>query len=550
MTRPTARQIRDALVWFLPGAAAVILYSRCAGFWWSSDELIYLKSVMLHSPAEYLFVPAVYRDLSPVLFFPGALLSFDLDHRLFGLAVSLYHIHQLLAFALAASLVSMLAHRFLPATAAAATGLLFVLGPPVPVVVSELMSRHYIEGLAAALAATLFFLRFVEGRRAPWLIGAVGLWFLAAACKEIFVPLPLVLVSLPVGSFRQRLRASWPFGIGLVFYAAWRQTMLAGAFGGYEASSERISALGGRLVLVARQFAAVTLAPHETAGRLLASGLIILALLAVVRRRSVPLMAALAVAVAVPILPVAERLEARLELLPWLLVALLAGVAFARSVAAHRAWQVAGAIALLCGLALTVPENRASWSNLRRANARSRAEGEYFLSRAVPGDVLRQPLGVTTYFANLRWLRRDVLKGGEGGRVAYDDVFFCDAEQARLRVHAFSDASGEVELASPDGVSLCTNLKARVREAPLTVHLSYDDPFISWKLGPYAVGSYVLIHGDDCALFPAPTTGSVRYHIEDLTLRVKYESPKGWLVYSPPLTLHGRSGRASVDWSQ
>lgn len=360
----------------------------------------------------------------------------------------------------------------------------------------------------------------------------------------------LVLVFLPVGSLRERLRASWPFGIGLALYAAWRQTMVAGAFGGYEASSESLGALGGRLILVARQFAAVTLLPYGIAGKLLVSGLIVLALLAVVRRRSLPLMAALAVAVAGPLLPVAERLDPRFELLPWLLVALLAGSAFTRSAAASRAWRIAGSVALLCAFALTVPGNRASWSNLRKLSLRSRAEGEFFLTRSVPGDILRQPLGVSTYFANLRWLRRDVLEGGEGGRVAYDDMFFCEAGQTRLRVHAFSGTRGKVEPASSDATSLCMGLRSRLHEAPLTVRLTYDDPFISWRLGPYAVGSYSLIHGDEYAQFPASPTGSVRYRIEDLTLRVKYESPEGWLVYSPPLRLHGRSGHGSVDWSR
>jgi hypothetical protein len=546
----TPVRLRDAAVWILPGGAAVFLYFGCVGFWWSGDELIYLKSVALHAPWRYLFVPVVYRELSPVLFFPGVLLSFDFDHRIFGLDVSLYYLHQLLALALAASLVSLLARRFLRPAPAIATGLLFLLGPPLPVVVSELMSRHYIEGLAAALAATFFFLRFIETRRRLSLLGAAALWLFAAACKEIFVPLPFVLVFLPVGKFRERLRAAWPFGTGLVLYAVWRQTMLAGAFGGYEASSERIGLIGGRLVLVARQFAAVTILPYGTAGRLLACSLILLALLAVVRVRSLAFMAALTAAVAGPLLPVAERTEARLELLPWLLIAFLGGCAFARSRSASRPWQALGAAAVLCAFALRFPANRSTWSDVTRTNQRIRAEGEFFLARSEPEDVLRQPLGVTTYFGNLRWLRREVLGRGEAGLVAYDDAFFCKSEGARLRVQAFSAPSGKVEPLSSDGGSICRELTARIREAPLTVQLSYEDPFISWKLGPYVDGRYALIHGVDDALFPAGPDGSVRYHIDDLTLRVKYESPEGWLAYSPPLRLQSRMGRAYVDWSR
>ena len=69
----------ETLVWLVPGLAALVLYRGCLGFTWSSDEVIFLKTAILHTPLQYLFAPPVYRELSQGLFFPGALLSFDLE---------------------------------------------------------------------------------------------------------------------------------------------------------------------------------------------------------------------------------------------------------------------------------------------------------------------------------------------------------------------------------------------------------------------------------------------------------------------------------------
>ena len=46
----------------------------------------------------------------------------------------------------------------------------------------------------------------------------------------------------------------------------------------------------------------------------------------------------------------------------------------------------------------------------------------------------------------------------------------------------------------------------------------------------------------------ARRSGNVRYHTDEVMLRVKYESPEGWLVYSPPLRLKPEAGHANVVW--
>jgi len=540
---PPATRLAAALV---PALGTFLLYGRGTALWWSGDDLIYVRTVVAHTPAQYLFDPRVYRGLSTVFFFPGVLLSFDLDHLLFGVDTRLYFLHQLLALSLAAGLLSLLLARFLPAAAAAAAGLLFLLGPPVPAVVGSLGTRHYIEGLVAALVAVLLFIRYLETGRRHWLLLAALAWFLAALFKEIYVPLPLVLAALPVRRLADRCRALGPFVAGGVVYSAWRLYMLETPFSAYES----YASTPGRVLLLVKQFGAAALGSPGAAGRALVGLVLLLAAAALIRRRAFALPAALVVSVAVPLWPVAAHTAWRFGFLWWLLVAILAAWASVAWWSAGAPGRVAGGLLAAAAFLFAAPPNRAAWATVLGESARNRAEGEFFLFGSRDGDVLRQPFAERGFYESLGILRRDVFRSSGSGRVAYDDLFFCTPGVENARVQAFSPASGRVEPVPGGGGSVCAKLLARRRDLPLTVRLSYDDPVISWNLGPFDAGSYTLVYGDEFATYPASRSGNARYRIRDLTLRVKYESPDGSLVYSPPLRLTPRDGHAEVSWSR
>jgi hypothetical protein len=540
---PLARRLGAALV---PAVGVFLLYGRGLGLWWSGDDLIYVRTVVRHTPAQYLFDPAVYRGLSTVFFFPGVLLSFDVDHLFFGVDTRLYFLHQLVALSLAAGLLPLLLARFLPAAAASGAGLLFLLGPRVPEVVGNLGTRHYIEGLAAALGAALLFVRYLETDRKRWLLLSALAWFLAALCKEIYVPLPLVLAALPVRRFTDRWRALGPFVAGGVLYAVWRLRMLEAPFSAYES----YSSTPGRVLLLGKQFLATALGTPGTAGGTLAALAGLLAAAALIRRRAFVLPAALVVAVAAPLWPVAAHTSGRFGFLWWLLAAMLAAWASAVWWNAGATGRVIGTLLAAAAFLFAVPPNRAAWETVLVESARNRAEGEFFVSASREGDVLRQPVAERGFYESLGILRREVFRSSGRGRVAYDDLFFCEPAGLNARVLSYSPASGRVEPVPGGAGSVCAKLEARRRELPLTVRLSYDDPVISWQLGPYDAGAYTLVYGDEFATYPASRSGNARYRIRDLTLRVKYDSPDGSIVYSPPLRLTPRDGHAEVSWSR
>lgn len=92
------------------------------------------------------------------------------------------------------------------------------------------MTRHYLEGLLAALCASALFVLSVRrppGPAATMLaVAGATLLLLATTAKEIYVPLVILLAFLPESSWRRRLRALAPFAAVAVIYTLWRFWML------------------------------------------------------------------------------------------------------------------------------------------------------------------------------------------------------------------------------------------------------------------------------------------------------------------------------------
>ena len=545
------RRLPEPLVAVLPAVAAVVLYGGALGLWWTWDELIYLRVAAEHSPAAYLLSPAVYRELSPAFFFPGALLSFDLDLSLGGASTVVFFAHQLAVLALAAALLARLVRRWLPAGAAVATAVVFLVGVPVPTVVAELMTRHYLDGLALALGSAHFFVASVERRSRALSWTAAGLAFAAFSCKEVFVPLPLVLGTLPAGRLRDRLKALVPFAPAVAVYGVWRQLMLSGYLGAYADDATRLEAAGRRVVALGRQFLGAALGDPDPGRLALAAAVATLALLPVLGRSSSRwLAAALAVAVAGPLVPVAERVEPRFGLLPWLLVSLLVGTSVAAWREKGRLGRVAGALVLGGALAVALPPSRDAWKALERRASRVRAEGRAFLEGSA-GELLFRPLGDREFHRNLAWMRRNLLgRQDPPPRVAWDEAFFCEADASALRARRYSEDAGSVLALGESAEKACESLRRRTREAPeMAVRIAYGDQVLSWQLEPAGPGSWSLVEGEDFFVFPVPARGGIGFALpRRLVVRARWDRPDGTVSYGPPLVLEVRGDSGEVVW--
>lgn len=532
---------RDAAVSAVLIGLPVALYAKAAAQFWTGDDTQILKHALSHSIAGILRFPAEWRALSWLYFTPLVDLSAKVDLALFGLEPHGWYLRHLVVIGVAASLLYVFLRGWVGRVAAAAAALFFLSGPPVAEVARQLWARHYVEGLAFALAALVFFRRgVVRGARMEALAaGALGL--AAMLGKEVYAAVPLVALALPCGTLRRRLRAAVPLFAALAAYLAWRQVMV-GYWGGigkgeslFEPARRTVAALGGF--------------PASLAGLPAAAGLVVLVLALVVLRPSLAEGAAIVFVAALVLAPLALLRDApagRYVLVPLAAVAALASAAADAGLSAGGFRRALGVLLLAGILVPASVKGRAVFAAAAPVVARSRAEALFFERQSARGDVLYRPAEPAWYFEGLAWLRTRS-HAGEAGSVAYDAIVLCDA--GAPRVFAYEASSGDVVRSAPAAAAEIASTCARLdRTMPLSAELSYRDSTLSWRLGPDERGTWAFLSGETAAPFPVAPEGSLYIRFTgDVNLRVRHETPDGRLGLSPLLTLRVRDGMAAAS---
>lgn len=186
----TTRAEKRCLLCSLPVllVLAFILYAESFGHLWTLDDFpVIVDNPDVKSWAGFLENSYPGRPLRE--------LSFLLDHALFGLNPSGWHLQNILWHAVNAWLLLLLALRLGAGRFTAwSAGLLFVVHPLTVEVVANLSHRKDSLALACILLATLAYLRGMraDGRRWLWLAGAFVLGLLGWTAKENAVVLPLL----------------------------------------------------------------------------------------------------------------------------------------------------------------------------------------------------------------------------------------------------------------------------------------------------------------------------------------------------------------------
>ncbi|HEX2164967.1 MAG TPA: hypothetical protein VHM02_13565 [Thermoanaerobaculia bacterium] len=540
-------------------ALAFALYHRAAGFWWAHDDFFHLAYVAEHPPTAYALDPEVWRRLPFRMLTPLLMLSLDADLTLFGPRPGVFHLRQVAALGAAAAAVYALLRAWLRPAWSAAGGALFLAGPPVASLAALLMARHYVDGLLLAVASALAWVAALRRGSRGWAAASAALWLAAALAKEVFVPLVALLPLVPGGRPRDRWRLALPHAVALALYAAYRLYLLDTLVGGYGSAvppGKEAQALAGLPLSLAR-----TLAGGGTAGWLA----LVLALVAALaflwrERRATPLLAGGAVAVLLPLLPLAGEVAPRHATVAWTALAFAATVAAARwarsgagggrpprSTAAGR-WLAPVGFAVLLVAALAA--NRVAWAQTVEEQRRLAAENRFALAMG-PDDLLDHPaelpaaLDAMPVFA----LRVHGRRLEPVGRFA-DDLFLCRGGAEGKRAWRWQGeggrmvAVGAAELAARRRRA-CAALRG---DAPLSVRLVPSEPVLWWRLGPYEEGDYRILLDDGVRAIPVPAEGG--YWLQrrgPFRLRVRYGSPAGWTTYSPELVVELGSGRP-VEW--
>ncbi len=530
------RRFAEVLAVATPLGVFLALNAAALGGWWIRDDPCLVGSALRGGLLAHFYQPEVWRALSGSVLMPWQTFSLGADARVFGLLPRAFYAHQLLAFAVLIVVAYALLRRRTSALSAAAALTVFAASPPSYAVARQLMNRHYLEGTIFFLAALALYVGAVSRRRLGWACGGAALYLLAAAAKEVFVPLVAVLPLIPVGTWRERLRQTAPYVVGALLYVPWRFYMLGwrNSLSGYVARGEgfepaalpSLVGLDGWRLAVALLFAgaaAVELARRSRGW--LAAGVLG------------------TVVVAVPLLPVVAELAPRHFFLPALGAAGLVAVVLER-------WRtkpgvsIAGALALAL-FALSSLAASPIWRHHDAVAERYRAEGSFVLESTDNG-VLWTTLQDAHYLSCMARLRRDVL-GREGGVGFCGDACWC--ANAFADAPAFRYVEGEPLSFSP-GDGACAE------ERELQVEMSYEASTsrLGWRLGPWEEGRYELLLVGDVqrpeVSIPVPLVreGEAPFALGDsLRVIVKYSSPEGWQTYSPVLTLDPAAGRLSWE---
>lgn len=516
-----------------------VLYQSVVRLWWTYDDAFLLRYASTHPPRGYFFTPSVWQEIPNRLFTPLLPLIYDWDLALFRFDPASHYVHHLADLSVCALLfyaMLRLWHRPL-ASATAVTA--FFLGTPMVEWASQLMVRHYVYALSACFLTIITFVRYERDRGRASLAISVASFCVALMAKEFAVLLPAVLWALG----RRGVRSVQWHLLAVALYLAWRWSMLGTLVGGYGWTMTRTELATAALLLPGKMLAAMTARSLPLGLALAAVFLLLLARLFARPQRLWPLAALFLMAV-VPFAPVAKQLELRYCALAWLalVIAALAGA---------ESWRAAGyrllpAVLAAVGMPLLTALHQQQWRATFSVATRMTAEAHAFVGLGA-GDILRNPLIPPAAMGETDWIKQFVLRRPPGSRWIYDDFFFC-AERPAGRVVEYQRGRivDVTPLAAGHARAYCTTLRA----APLSAEFRHRRDTLSWRLGPHEHGRYRFIVANGVQAFDVPREGGFQLPgLPGIALRVRYQSPEGWVTYSPELVLDF-ARQPDVRWSR
>ncbi len=540
MTPRTPKALQGDIVW--AGIALAVLtlgiHGSALNGWWRWDDPQILKHALLYSPWQYFMVPAAWQALHATLLTPWLTLSFNVDLTLFGLNPPAFYGHQLLLLWVAACMTYILLRLWLDTLWSGLGAALFLSGVPVTVVVQELMSRHYIEGLVFAILALHFFFRAIrEGR--PNLAWSGGFFYLlAVSAKEVYVPLVLFLPFVPERDLRHRWRTALPFLLVAVAYVPWRWHML----------SVPIWVLDDHIV-----WQPVLRLPFRVVGPLIGNGalgtainLLILALLGIVLWRRWHLLLLTLVALALitgPLVPVAVLIDhvARYQFVAWWAFCCTIVLLFKWIGNFGRSGFFSALVLYILVMGVVLYQGWQVRSSLRPVIKEFETQGR-FLWDADKNDAL---LVASPAFANhfwyargLVWVREKVKGDRQSHRLLVDEIELAEVDLSQTDVWAYDGHCGCMQNVSREVPRTLAKWQSRRLVRPLSIAIQYRKNLVSWQFGPYKDGAYSVVNGQWMGKLLIPARGQRRTTLPapSYDFYIRYDSPQGWITYSSRLT--------------
>lgn len=203
--------------------AVALIHLPALGWWWLTEDPSLLLTA-LRVPAVDAFAGDP-RTVNPLL-----LISLKLDLIVGALRPAVFYTHQIIALLIAGLLLDQLLRRYVDRWVSVAISAALLASWPAIVAARTLSSRHYVEGMVAAIAALIVWsARDANGipQRSTRMLDAGGavLWFLALVASPSFLPVAL-LIPLQKRANRESFRSwrgslIWVFA-ALLVWGAWR----------------------------------------------------------------------------------------------------------------------------------------------------------------------------------------------------------------------------------------------------------------------------------------------------------------------------------------
>jgi len=545
----------------------VIRFFRILDNFWLFDDPLILKHAVLYRPWEYFFVPTVWQKGTMSNFTPWIIFSFALDWKIFGLHPFGFYLHHLMSLCVLSVLAYFVLRLWFSTSLSFWGVLLFAASPPFADSAQTLFVRHYIEGfIFASLSVYCFAKGLREDRKWLGIPGAL-LYLLATSAKEIYVPLPFLLLLLHEKSVIIRLRRILPWLVISLAYVFWRWFMLGRFSGGY---SEASTWFHNVTLLLPKITDAMGGGPRGAVPwwRWLigSSSLLTGIVLFVTDRKSLLWVLMASPLLLLPIIPVTSIMSPRyvwLLLFFWILVHIITWgkVNKAMKRLPVRALIWSWGVLLLSGFVYVSFMN----SSLTQGDIKDQGrEGMFVLQQGTATDlIVIQNNGGWPYYSGLYWLRQHVLHLPEGPSVTADSKIIClerflrktDSNVINSFEHVWYFDPQKRTLASEDIADFCgrESLQGIKKDVPLSVKVNYSDATFSWEFGPYNKGEYALFLGqtsESCVVLPKKGKAFISFRGENLPLRLRYVSPEGWRCYSPLMTLAVTDDHGVIQWQR
>lgn len=505
----------------------IALYRKAIRLWWLYDDAWTLHVALARRwTMAFTDGDTWHRTFTPLLDS-----TYEILIATAGLETPWWRIVDLALLALCAWAIYLALSLYLTAIPSFAGAFLFVAGAPLCAFATQLTLMNSLVGLLLGTAATGLYV--LASRRQSNLlnIASAVLYFIAVLADRSILPLPLFLLTLPERTWRVRARHLVFHALAFAGLVVWRGLVLGFALGGPGWALD-VRHLPGVLIALPWKIAATWVGSSVEIGIVAVAIILIVASRALRERRALLLALFVLALVVLPIIPVSKDVGARLTTPAWLWLCVLfaAGMSRMKKVTANAVFLAAAAALLVA--------NRQQWVEEFGRSQRMSDEARAFIE--IDGaSMLRTPLVPPAAMAEFKWLKEEYFRRALGSGWFYDDLYLCSAHLSGRRVYEYHPDRREViEVTSriPDFArAYCSSIRDKV---PLRAEFNYRKETLFWRFGPYEEGQWRVVLADGLQAFDVPRDDAFSLPgVPGLALRVRYQSPQGWVTYTPELVL-------------